>query len=420
MFTKSFLAVAVFLLIGFVGALPSSAQSPGAAQTPTSATKEPMKVESGYVEVEGGKLYYEVAGEGKPFVMLHDGLLHRETWDGQFPVFAALYKVVRYDRRGYGLSSTPEARYSNIEDLNAVLEHLGIERATLMGMSAGGGLCLDFALEYPDKVDTIILVGAVVSGLGYTEHFLTRGGRLTQGALADPARALEYWAMEDPYEIAPQNTAAQAKVKALLEANPQNLDDAKHRLRQAPPRPALPSLYEISVPTLVIVGEYDIPDVHAHGGALEARVPGARREIVPGAGHLVPLERPDEFNRVVLAFLRDQSFFSILESGGVEAAVRAFEEARKAKPDQVPFGEGRMNYAGYQYLQDGRLEEAIELFKLNVLAYPESWNVYDSLGEAYLAAGMVDLARENYEKSLELNPGNANAARVLESLEAEE
>jgi 3-oxoadipate enol-lactonase len=420
MFRKSVLAVVPFLVVAFAATLPCSAQSAAPAETPASTTTKPMKVESGYVEVEGGKLYYEVAGEGKPFVMLHDGLIHRETWDAQFPVFAELYKVVRYDRRGYGLSSAPEARYSNIEDLNAVLRHLGIERATLMGMSAGGGLCLDFALEYADKVDNIILVGAVVSGLGYTEHFLTRGGRLTQGSLAGPGRAVEYWAMEDPYEIAPDNTTAKARVKALLEANPQNLDDAKHRLRQAPPRPALPSLYEIGVPTLVIVGEYDIPDVHAHAGAIEAAVPGARREIVAGAGHLVPLERPDEFNRLVLALLRDQSFFSILESEGVEAAVRAFEEMRKATPDQAPFSENRMNYAGYQYIQDGRVEEAIELFKLNVLAYPASWNVYDSLGEAYLAAGMADLARENYEKSLELNPGNVNASRALENLEAGE
>ncbi|HVP58510.1 MAG TPA: alpha/beta hydrolase, partial [bacterium] len=135
-------------------------------------------VRSGFIDVEGGKIFYEDAGEGDVIVLVHDGTLHREVWNGQFPVFARDHRVVRYDRRGYGRSPMPTAPYSNIEDLNALFTQLKIERATLMGISAGGGLCIDFTLKYPEKVTALVLVGAVVSGLGYTDHMYTRGGRL--------------------------------------------------------------------------------------------------------------------------------------------------------------------------------------------------------------------------------------------------
>ena len=80
------------------------------------------------------------------------------------------------------------------------------------------------------------------------------------------------------------------------------------------------------------------------------------------------------------------------------------------------FDEGEMNLLGYRFLQDGKTKDAIELFKLNTISYPNSWNVFDSLGEAYLADGQKDLAIKNYEKSLELNPDNTNAQKVLKNL----
>ena len=127
-------------------------------------------MKTGYLEVPDGKLYYEVAGEGDWIVLVHDGNLHSVTWDEQFPVFSKNYKVVRYDRRGYGKSAYPEKPYSNIEDLAEVFRQLNIDKATLMGMSAGGGLVMDFTLEHPDKVTGLVLVGAVVSGYGYSDH----------------------------------------------------------------------------------------------------------------------------------------------------------------------------------------------------------------------------------------------------------
>jgi 3-oxoadipate enol-lactonase len=374
------------------------------------------QVKTGYLEVPDGKLYYEVAGEGDWLVLVHDGNLHSVTWDEQFPVFSKNYKVVRYDRRGYGKSTYPEKPYSNIEDLAEVFRKLQIDRATLVGMSAGGGLVIDFTLEHPDKVTGLVLVGAVVSGLGYTDHMRTRGGNLDPAIVSDPAKFADYMCHKDPYTFYEGNKEAKKRGYDYLMNSLQNYRMDKFNLLQGPKRPALPNLKEIKVPTLIIVGEYDIPDCHAHAGAIEAGISGSKRVIINKAGHIVPLEQPAAFNEIVLTFLRENKFFEILGQKGVAEAVRAFEEARTRNDHSLYFSEKRLNQAGYGYLQAGKVKEAIELFKLNVLAYPDSWNSYDSLAEAYMADGDKAMAISYYEKSLQLNPGNTNAVNQLKIL----
>lgn len=372
---------------------------------------------SGFLDVADGKLYYETAGEGdETIVFIHDGLVHADVWDGQFSKFAEKYRVVRYDRRGYGRSPIPEKNYSNIDDLHSVFTFLNIDKAILIGMSAGGGLVIDYALKYPENVSSLIAVGAVVSGFTYSDHLTTRGGRLTAADYGNREKLLEYFVKEDPYEIAPQNKEVREKLWALMEKNPQNMDFGKSRLAIPPDRPAIKVLNEIKVPALVVIGEFDIPDVFVHAGAIESGIPNAQKVIIPGAGHLVPYEQPELFNEQVSIFLNSSEFFNVLNTIGVAEAVKLFHNKRKVEINYLPFSENRMNALGYQYLQSGKTAEAIELFKLNVEAFPESANTYDSLGEAYMTEGNKDLAIQNYNKSLELNPDNNNAVEMLKRL----
>ncbi|MBN1996741.1 alpha/beta fold hydrolase [candidate division KSB1 bacterium] len=374
-------------------------------------------IKSGYIDVTDGKLYYETAGHGeKTIIFIHDGLVHGEVWNNQFPVFAEKFRVVRYDRRGYGRSPKPEKNYSNIDDLNQVFTSLKIDKAILIGMSAGGGLVIDFTLKHPDKVSSLIVVGAVVSGFGYSDHFRTRGGHLTASDYADPERLLQYFVKEDPYEIAPQNKQVKENLWELLLTFPQNIDLAKNRLAVPPERPALVSLNEIKVPALIVIGEYDIPDVFVHAGAIESGIPFAQKAIIPNAGHLVPLEQPEFFNQQVFNFFNGAEFFYTLNKQSVSEALEMFHKKRKEDSTWIPFSEARMNTLGYQYLQTGKTKEAIELFKLNVLAYPQSSNTYDSLGEAYMIDGDRESAIQNYKRSLELDPNNKNAVEKLEQL----
>jgi 3-oxoadipate enol-lactonase len=259
-----------------------------------------IPVDSGYISVDGGKLYYEMAGKGENIVLLHDGMVNCRVWDEQFPVLAKNYRVIRYDRRAYGKSSDPQVQYSHIDDLNQVFIQLKIAKAVVFGMSSGGRLAIDFTLTYPEKVNGLVLVGAVVSGFGYTSHMATRGGHYNPGALDnDPAKINKYFIMDDPYEIYSANTGAKGKVMELL--------PLLGRDNKVPTRPAnkvaVRFLSEIKVPALILTGEYDIPDVQAHAGAINAGIPNSKREIIPKSGHLIPLEQPALFNEAVINFL---------------------------------------------------------------------------------------------------------------------
>jgi len=252
------------------------------------------------IEVDG--IHCEAAGSGPPVVLTHDGLLHSESWDAQFGTLAANYRVARWDRRGYGRSPRPTVPYSSVEDLAAVVRSVSDAPATLVGCSFGGFFSVQCALDHPRLVAALVLVGPVITGLSFSEHFATRGGRGMPERDAPAAEQIAYWSGMDPWFVAPANTAARDRLRALLTANPQNLRPPME-LERLPERPTLPRLGEIAVPTLIVAGEQDHPDVHAHSGAIEAAVPGATRVVLPGSGHVPHLEAPEAFNRVVLDFL---------------------------------------------------------------------------------------------------------------------
>lgn len=254
-----------------------------------------------FLSVEGSQIYFEECGTSpQTVVFLHDGVLHAAAWDDVWPEFCRHFHAIRYDRRGYGRSPAATSGYFEADDLAALLRHLKVSRAVIVGSSHGGEISINFTLDHPEIVQQLVLVGAVVGGMPYSEHFLDRGNALgkplekgdVQGAIAE--------ASKDKYLIAPGHDAAKKRMAELLSANPQDLTHAEFALR---PKPALPRLREISVPTLVLVGDADIPDVHAHAGAIEAGIPRARRVVLKDVGHIMYLEKPADFSRMVIAFI---------------------------------------------------------------------------------------------------------------------
>ena len=285
--------VSLLLLVCLIPGLIAKSQSPGSEQT-----------FSGYLILNEDSVFYEWAGGGQTLILIHDGLLHREVWNEQFSCFSKDYRVVRYDRRGYGASSAATASFTHLDDLHALYEHLAIEHAVLIACSSGGALAIDYALAYPGKVDALVLVGAVVGGFSYTPHMHNRGGYLPGGFASELEEAL-YYVKDDPYEIFKENTDAKEKALQMIYTHP-----PKENRRQRFSRPEVPAyrrLGEISIPALVMVGEYDIPDVHAHAGAIQAGIVNSHRLLVPGSGHLIPLEQPAVFNDLLRAFLTDMS-----------------------------------------------------------------------------------------------------------------
>jgi pimeloyl-ACP methyl ester carboxylesterase len=119
---------------------------------------------TGFAEINGTKLYYEQMGKGRTIVLVHGGLVDSRLWDDQFKEFAKRYRVIRYDLRGFGKSDAPLASFSPIEDLRALLAFLKVEHATVVGVSLGGMIATDFALEYPETVEALVLVGSGLRG----------------------------------------------------------------------------------------------------------------------------------------------------------------------------------------------------------------------------------------------------------------
>src|SRR5262245_970929 len=129
--------------------------------------RDPMPIHTGFADVNGTRLYYELAGAGHPLVLIHGFTLDIRMWDDQFEVFAQGYQVLRYDLRGFGKSAVPtDAPYSHPADLHALLTHLGIDHAYLIGLSMGGGIAIDFAVMDPNMTAALIPVDAALLG-GY-------------------------------------------------------------------------------------------------------------------------------------------------------------------------------------------------------------------------------------------------------------
>ncbi len=261
----------------------------------------------GFLEIGGSKLYYEECGSGPNVVLLHDGLLHAVTWDESWPALCAKFHVVRYDRRGYGRSDAPKAKFSPTEDLREIMTHAHMQRAVIVGNSSGGALAIDFALAHPDSVSGLFLIGPVVHGMGVSSHFEKRGEQNQaplQKEKKDFSAAALNWS-KDPYLIANGHDAARKKFYEDLVPYPHNLTyDGQFEIR---PPLAIRHLREIRVPAFVLVGEFDIPDVHAHSGAIEAGIPGAQRDIAKGDGHLIQLEDPQGFTERLTRFVNLQN-----------------------------------------------------------------------------------------------------------------
>jgi 3-oxoadipate enol-lactonase len=288
--TKVWRATALALLAALLAASAQAQSSP--------------PPQGSFVEVDGAKLYYEECGTAPHTVVLvHDGVLHSAAWDDVWPEFCKHFHTVRYDRRGFGRSPAATHAYSPTDDLAALLRHLNVKRSAIVGSSHGGEISINFTLDHPEIVEQLVLVGAVVGGMSFTKHFLDRGSALgkplEKGDIAGAIAA----AAKDKYLTAPGSDAARKRMAEILSANPQDLT---HSDRELPVKPALPRLSEIHIPTLLLVGDADIPDVHAHAGAIEAGIPGAHRIVITDAGHLMYLERPAEFSRTIIEFLENQ------------------------------------------------------------------------------------------------------------------
>lgn len=264
--------------------------------------------ESGVAEVNGAQLAYDVAGDGPAMVLMHAGICDRRMWDGQFELFAQTHRVLRYDVRGFGGSSFPPGTFAPHRDLVALLDALGIERATLVAVSMAGEIALKTALTAPDRVSGLVLctTGAASEAPAEVRQIWAEADAAYEAG--DIAKAVEIesrcW-VDGPHrsasEVDPDVRARVEMMNTGLWESIAGVSDPGEEEEFAPP--VRDRLDEVRVPTLLVTGDLDQPYIVTSMERLAAAIPGAEAVIVAGTAHLPSMERPEEFNRAIFDFL---------------------------------------------------------------------------------------------------------------------
>jgi pimeloyl-ACP methyl ester carboxylesterase len=233
-------------------------------------------------------------------------------WDGQFALFAEHYRVARYDQRGFGDSDYPPAAFSPMEDLAGLLRALDLGGAAVIGISMGGRAVVELALAHPELVTALVAVATGPGGWRPPEELRADFSRMDEAFEArDIARQIEedlrMWVdgpARTPDQVDPKvrervyGMDARAYQIQWSDGEPIEAED----LWLDPP--AVGRLGEIHVPTLVIAGALDNPGTNVGTQVLAQGIPGARHVEMAGTAHLPPVECPEEFNRIVLDFLK--------------------------------------------------------------------------------------------------------------------
>jgi 3-oxoadipate enol-lactonase len=270
------------------------------------------RIDSGFAAINNARIYYEIAGEGQPFVMIHAGVADNRQWNNEFAHFAERFRVLRYDLRGYGKSEPVDGEFSHLQDLIALLDSLQVDQPLiLMGCSMGGGLAMNFALTQPSKVKALIMVDSGPTGLeldipGPDELFEEAEKAYNAGDL-DRVAELETQIWFDGMGRAPEQVD-QGMRELAYEMNRNALShDAKGLGKRMSDTevPAVERLSELTIPVLVIVGAQDIPYMLAAADYMVEKIPSAQKVIIADAAHLPNMDQPVEFQQILTKFLGD-------------------------------------------------------------------------------------------------------------------
>jgi pimeloyl-ACP methyl ester carboxylesterase len=240
---------------------------------------------------------------------MHGGNLDRRMWDSEFETFRATHRVIRFDARGFGRSGRIDTTFAAHDDLLAVMDSLEIQRASLVGLSLGGRIAIDFALAHPDRVDRLVLAAPGISGGKWVEE---HGDTAWQAAARVAAQNRDSvalalsWLGSAYISTALRDSATAAWVRGIV------IDQASFWMdmvrnqkdfeKEADP-PAAGRLAELKMPILLLVGTDDTGFIRDIARAIQATAPNVRRIDFPGVGHMINLEAREQFQKDVIDFL---------------------------------------------------------------------------------------------------------------------
>jgi 3-oxoadipate enol-lactonase len=267
-----------------------------------------------WVEVPGGRLWARADGDGDglPVLLLHAGIVDSRAWDPLVPLLVdAGHRVIRYDARGFGRSTTEDIAYSNRADAIAVLDAFGVERGTLVGNSRGATIALDTACEFPDRVAAVVLLGGNIGGyepeptpeeMAAFERMeaLEEDPGTPADVMADFDMALWVDGLGQSEERLPANLRGWIREQVLA-----TYVSERERGQPIPlDPPAVTRLPGLTMPILAVHGALDVSDIEATGRYLAETCPNARFEIIPDVAHLIAVEAPERVAALVVETIR--------------------------------------------------------------------------------------------------------------------
>lgn len=245
------------------------------------------------------RLAYVDDGARNPLVLIHAGIADSRMWQPQAERFSGEWRVVRPDLRGFGGTAHHELEYRHAADLAELFLDLDLPPAVVVGASMGGGVAVDLALEHPDFVRGLVLVGSTYGGFRFLEPELFDQWRVLtdiyEAGRLDEAAELEAEIWSGP------STSPEAR-RAVVEMTRLSYDHGEIEEAEAD-QPAAERLGELEMPALIVLGEQDRVDIARAAEELVNSIPHARLVTVAGAAHLPSLEQPDTFNTVLAEFL---------------------------------------------------------------------------------------------------------------------
>jgi 3-oxoadipate enol-lactonase len=289
---KTAFGLALALTLGCAACNANRTASSGAAN-----------VASGSVAVDGGSLYYETLGKGAPVILIHGGFGDRRMWDAQFEPLSQAFRVIRYDHRGFGKSSAPEKPYSPVADLVALMDHLQLKRANLVGNSMGGTLALDFALLQPDRTGAVVVIASTAGGSPVPEEDVKQVDDVMRTARDQgTAPAVTLWLQHPMVKVAAHHATAGPLLRTMVEDN-QRMFLAEHWPQEPMTPPAFERLAGLNANVLFIVGDQDIASVRAGAEASAARIKKAKVVTIKDADHLLQMEHPEAVNKLLVEYI---------------------------------------------------------------------------------------------------------------------
>ena len=251
-------------------------------------------------------LHYEDEGSGAPVLLIHGHTMDRRIWDPVVPGLRATdLRVLRPDLRGHGLSTRPDFGYHlshHASDMAAVLDDAGIDSATVVGYSIGGGVALEMALTLPDRLNGLVLMSPVMPDRPFEDAFmdnLREVARITRSEGIEAAM-LGPWASNPLFEFSFSKPGVRETAMVITRDFPGAEYLATERDRVERQWTVPERLSEIGIPTAVVAGDRETPGFRAYAEEAAAGIPGARIEFFENCGHLLPLEEPERVARAII------------------------------------------------------------------------------------------------------------------------